>query len=129
MRVIGKGALGQLLFIIIIFFLSGCRAKKEENPVVPPVTAPLSREYIGFGVVNVSFTHISSGPAEDSPTSGYLRRGSQVRILRRQQVKAADGFSSWVLIEGGQQGWLREEVLDIYDNESRAKTASESMGN
>jgi len=127
MRITAKRALGQLLLLLAIFTLSACKGKNEEAPVIPPITSPLSRDFIGFGVVTASFTHLTFDPVEDSPTKGYLRRGSLVRILKRQQVKTANGFSSWVLAEGSQQGWLREEVLEIYDNESRAKTASESL--
>ena len=107
--------------------LCACVAKREESPVIPPVTPPLSREYIGFGVITASFTHITYDPGEDSPSLGYLRRGSLVRVLRRQIIKTSGGFVSWVLTEGSQQGWLKEEVIDIYDSERKAKTAAESM--
>jgi len=127
MRITAKRLLGQLPIILIFLTLFSCRGKNEDIPIIPPVTSPLSRDYIGFGVVTASFTHISSDPGDDSPPSGYLRRGSLVRILKRRQIKTGNGFSSWVLTEGSQQGWLREEVVDIYDNESRAKTASETM--
>ena len=121
--------LGQLLVLLCLPVLCSCIARKEENQIVPPVTSPLSRDYIGFGVITASFTHITLEPFEDSPSLGYLRRGSLVQILRRQSVRAGNGFSSWVLIEGNvnQQGWLKEDVMAIYDNESQAKTASESM--
>jgi hypothetical protein len=58
---------------------------------------------------------------------GYLRRGSLVRIIRRQSVKTPGGFVSWVLIDEQQYGWLKEEFLNIYISESQAKTASEAM--
>ncbi|MDR0302849.1 MAG: hypothetical protein LBI04_11140 [Treponema sp.] len=118
-----KHTLGQLLLLVV---LCTCTAKKEAS-VIPPVTSPFSRDYIGFGVVTESFTHITSDPSEDSPSIGYLRRGSLVRILRRQTIKVADVFTSWVLIEGDRHGWLKEDVMDIYDSENQAKTASESM--
>ena len=101
--------------------------------MVPPVTSPLTRDYIGFGVIKDSFTHICADPVDDSPSLGYLRRGSLVKVVRRQVVKTKDGFISWVLTDAGtgsnahQQGWLKEEVMDIYENESQAKTASESL--
>jgi len=137
MRILGKYRLGQLskfislfLLALCLLFLSGCSGKKEELPVVPPVTSPLTKDYIGFGVIKNSFTHMSADPIEDSASLGYLRRGSLVKVVRRQIVKTEAGFVSWVLTDGGTasvQGWLKEEVMDIYSNESQAKTASESL--
>ncbi|MCL2264418.1 MAG: hypothetical protein FWC22_00115 [Treponema sp.] len=116
---------GQLLLFIFVFIIFSCTANREEAPVIPPETSPLSRSYIGFGVITDSFTHITADPSENSDSLGYLRRGSLVKIIRRQLHKVADNYVSWVLIEGDQTGWLKEEVMDIYDNESQAKTASE----
>jgi hypothetical protein len=127
MRITLKTALGQLFLLLCISALNVCTANKEESPVIPPVTSPLSRDYIGFGVIKDSFTHVTIDPAEDSRSMGYLRRGSLVRILRRQTIRTPAGFVSWVLIEEDLQGWLKEEVMDIYDNESQARTAAESM--
>jgi hypothetical protein len=127
MRITAKSCFGQLLLLIVIISLCSCGIKKDENPVIPPVTSPLSRDYIGYGVITDSFTHISEDPAEDSRSMGYLRRGSLVKIIRRQAVKTTSGFVSWVLIDDQQHGWLKEEVMDIYDSESKAKTASESV--
>ena len=138
-----KGTFGQLSALLlvsllfIIFNLSSCKANREEKPVIPPVTSPLTRDYIGFGVITASFTHINEDPAEDSRSLGYLRRGSLVRIIRRQIIKTQDEYVSWVLTDGKQdgfesdknaaQGWLKEDVMEIYNNESQAKTASEAM--
>jgi hypothetical protein len=49
--------------------------------------------------------------------------------MKRQAVKTGTRFVSWVLIDGQQRGWLKEDVMDIYDNESQAKTASDAMTN
>jgi len=127
MRITVKNSLGQLFLFFIIAAMCSCLAKKEEIPVIPPETSPLSQDYIGYGVITNSFTHITADPSEESPSMGYLRRGSLVRIIRRQSIKTASGFVSWVLIEDEQYGWLKEEVMDIYSSESQAKTASESM--
>ena len=128
----------KLLFLLLSFFLSviftGCRRGSDELPVVPPATHPLVRDYIGFGVVNVSFTHLLD---ESSPTGvslGYLRRGTVVRIIERRYITNGAGQETWVFVEGnfrGQgsasRGWLPETVLLIYDSESRAVTASRTM--
>ena len=119
---------------IVVFSvpLIDCNGKKEDGPVIPPVTSPLSREYIGFGVITASFTHLTAAPVDDSPSIGYLRRGSLVRIIKRQTIKTDNIFVSWVLTDGTADdintgGWLKEEVMDIYDNESQARTASETV--
>jgi hypothetical protein len=131
MRITVKHTFGQLFFMLIIVVLCtlffSCDVKKEEIPVVPPVTSPLSGDFIGFGVITESFTHISADPSQDSSSLGYLRRGSRVRIIRRQIIKTQDGFVSWVLTDGNQQGWLREDVMDIYNSENQAITASELL--
>jgi len=147
MRITVKRPFSQLsaLFLVslifILFNFSSCKANREEKPVIPPVTSPLTRDYIGFGVITSSFTHITEDPAEDSRSLGYLRRGSLVRIIRRQVIKTQDVYVSWVLTDGKQdgfdddksaaqlpvQGWLKEDVMEIYDNESKARTASESI--
>jgi len=139
MRIAVKYYLGQLSLIlcslsIVLCSLSlvGCDKKKEDVTVIPPLTSPLSREYIGFGVITASFTHITAAPVDESPSIGYLRRGSLVRIIKRQIIKKENNFISWVLTDGTADdintgGWLKEEVMDIYENESQARTASETV--
>jgi len=112
-----------VLFCLLTFF--SCTRNREEAPVIPPLTSPLTRDYIGYGVITASFTHINEDPAENSASLGYLRRGTLVKIIRRQVIRTPGGFVSWVLTDGEQQGWLREDVMDIYNNESQARTASE----
>jgi hypothetical protein len=133
MRITKKRIFGQLFLLISLCFLTlySCSARREEISVIPPVTSPLSRDYIGFGVITSSFTHVTADPSEGSSSIGYLRRGSLVRIVRRQTIRTQNGFVSWVLTDGGVHGtavtagWLREEVMDIYNTESQARTASE----
>jgi len=128
-------------FLLFLFFITlySCGVNREETPVIPPETSPLSRNYIGFGVITTSFTHILSDPHENTASLGYLRRGSLVKVIRRQILRTPEGFISWVLVAGNQeggnqsfalsevQGWLREGVMEIYNNESQARIASESI--
>jgi hypothetical protein len=121
-----------LCILSVCLFLDSCRGKTGEIPVLPPVTPPLSRPVIGYGVVNVSYTHVVEAPGEGELSPGYLRRGSLIRILERRAVRAGENVESWVLVEGAapqgrQRGWLRESVVDIYDNEFQANTAAGSM--
>ena len=122
--------------IVFVILMSACDRKKDETPVIPPLTSPLSQTFIGFGVVNVSYTRVAAQPEEDNfaedsaenASPGYLRRGSVVRILQRRLVKSQEKPESWVLVNGSCTGWLKESLVDIYDTESQARTASESMG-
>ena len=127
MRITVNRLTGQLLLTFIAALVCSCGFKKDETPVIPPVTSPLSRDYIGYGVITDSFTHINSDPADDSPSLGYLRRGSLVRIIRRQDVKTGNSFQSWVMIDGDDYGWLKEEAMDIYNSEGQANTASQAI--
>ena len=121
-----------LIFCPIIFF--GCIRSSDELPVVPPATNPLAREFIGFGVVNISFAHMLSEPNPSGVSQGYIRRGTVVRIIERRQVINRGLSELWVLAEGNYQtqgnisrGWLQETSLEIYNSETRANTASRRM--
>ena len=123
-------AVGFVFHLLFMLFLSGCGRSNEELPVTPPATHPLARECIGYGVVNVSFIHLLGEPGGLS--QGYLRRGTVVRILERRIDR--ESRESWVLAEENDQeaaavpqGWLQETALDIFDNESRANTASKAI--
>jgi hypothetical protein len=54
-----------------------------------------------------------------------------VRIVERRSVNSRDSSESWVLVSGMDEnhaeGWVPESVVDIYDNEYKAQTASELM--
>jgi hypothetical protein len=122
------------ILLLLIFVFPGCRRSSEELPVVPPVTHPLSRDSIGYGVVSASFTHLLNEPGPVGVSQGYLRRGTVVRVIERRHLVIRGNSESWVFVEGNyqgpgniNQGWLHESTLGIYDNESRAITASKTM--
>jgi len=123
------------VFLCLLILLLSCRNQKEETVIEPPPTNPLSRGIIGYGVVNVPYIHLEEEPPENeagkAPESGgYLRRGAIVKVLERRSFTVPWSSSrpvSWVYVEGSAPGWLPESALDIYDNESRARTAQEAM--
>ena len=101
---------------------------------MPPATNPLAREYIGYGVVNVSFTHLLDESGPDGVSQGYLRRGTVVRIIERVKLTGRGNSVSWVFAESNyhgpgavSSGWLEEADLAIYDNENQANTASKTL--
>jgi hypothetical protein len=109
--------------VILICLWGGC-TKKEESPIIPPVTTPLSRDYIGFGVITSSYTHVTEEPSLDSVSVGYLRRGVVVRVVKRQTIISGNDSISWVFIN---DGWLKEDVMEIYEYENQARTAAENF--
>jgi len=116
------------LAALVPLSVSACNLKKEDKPVSPPLTFPLSQSYIGYGVVNVSYTQVNAGIEESGPSAGYLRQGSVVRVIERRLVKNEGKTETWVLVDGTVKGWLKESQIDIYGNESQAITASGAMG-
>jgi hypothetical protein len=126
----------QLSFFLplVIALTISCTRSSEEQPVMPPATHPLARAYIGYGVVNVSFTNLLSENSLNAVSQGYVRRGTIVRIIERAQVKIKGKIESWILVESNYQvsdtssrGWLQESALLIFDSESQANTASKTM--
>jgi hypothetical protein len=117
------------LAVYICLSLSACGLKKEEKTVSPPFTFPLSQSFIGYGVVNVSYTRVNASIEESGSSAGYLRQGSVVRVIERRLVKNEGKTEAWVLVEGTAKGWLKESLVDIYGNESQAVTAAKSMSN
>jgi hypothetical protein len=124
-----KISVHTLLFAACILALSAssCRRNSFENEIVPPLTRPLSRHVIGYGVVNANYTHILDKQGEDGKSIGFLRRGSIVEILERRPVVRGDRAEIWVLASGNYKGWLKENELRIYPSRAQALTASEAM--
>jgi len=118
----------------ICLSLTACNLKKEEKPVSPPFTFPLSQSYIGYGVINVSYTRLSANTDESGASAGYLRQGSVVRIIERRLVRNEGKTETWVLVESSAvqasvKGWLKESLIDIYSNENQAITAANQITN
>ncbi|MDR0450589.1 MAG: hypothetical protein LBH26_04920 [Treponema sp.] len=114
-----------LIFLTLVLW-GACDRNKDGVIPNPPVTPPLSRPVIGYGVINKSFTHLAETPDREGASRGYLRRGTVIRVIERRSVSAGNQTEFWVLVEGDSQGWLPEGEVDIYDNEGQARTASES---
>jgi hypothetical protein len=122
---------------LVIVFAFSCTRSSEEQPVIPPATHPLAREYIGYGVVNVSFANLLSDTGPKAVSQGYIRRGTVVRVVERAHINDKGNIESWVLGESNYQassttgavsrGWLKETSLLIFDSESQANTASKTM--
>jgi hypothetical protein len=113
--------------LALLLIIPGCTPKTEGALAPPPPSPVLSRLFIGYGVVNASYTTVSADPGAETGSLGYLRRGSIVQIQERRYLRAGNGSVSWVLVQGAYSGWVREELLMIYDQEAQAKTASEAM--
>jgi hypothetical protein len=135
MRVVGVLCRGQVFSLILFGLLVSCTGKPAfmgntgdgEEKILPPSTPPLSRPVIGYGVISVSYTHVVSEPSSSGFSLGYLRKSSLVEILERRSVSSGGAVESWVFVEGSSRGWLREDVIQVYDSEAKARTAAESL--
>jgi hypothetical protein len=87
----------------------------------------LSRTVIGYGVISASYTHVTAEPDQASLSLGYLRKGATVEVLERRSVNHGETAESWVFVEGSYRGWLREDVIQVYDHEAQAQTAAETL--
>ncbi|MDR1373712.1 MAG: hypothetical protein LBJ24_01935 [Treponema sp.] len=109
----------------ILFILLFCSCGGSGNSIAPPLTSPLSRSLIGYGVVTISYSNVVDEPNLAGGVSlGILRKGTVVPVLERRQINVRGKLESWVLVGGYYQGWLREEVLEIFENEAQAQTAA-----
>ena len=115
------------LLLLAILFLATCIAKRENLGVLPPETAPLSKELVGYGVVSVLYARLNLDPSFESPASGQARIGEIVRVHERRIVREDGGSESWLLVDGESSGWIREEMVDVYENEAQARSAAGAM--
>jgi hypothetical protein len=123
---------GQAILISIVLAFLSCSpdfpgTKTGGINVVPPPTPTLARPVLGYGVISVSYTHVTAEPSQAGLSLGFFRRGSIVEVIERRSINHGEFAESWVFVEGTYRGWLREDVIRIYDNEARAKTAAESL--
>jgi hypothetical protein len=129
----------QAFFILFLCIFASCRENREEIVLDLPMTPPLSRKNIGYGVINASFALIMEEPGQKNQASSYGRRGSIVEIQERRFVTIENRTESWVLVAGTNQneedeneasriqGWILEPNIDIYDKLSQARTAAKVM--
>jgi hypothetical protein len=127
MRIDGLVYHGQGLILLAALFFFSCAGNSDEKPIIPPETPLLSRTVIGYGVISASYTHVAAEPNASGLSRGYLRRGSIVEVLERRSVNTQGTLESWIFVGGSYQGWLREDLIQVYDNEARARTAAESL--
>ena len=124
-----KAGMYPLIFTASILALSAstCKRNSLDEEIVPPLTRPLSRYVIGYGVVNANYTHILDRQGESGKSIGFLRRGSIVEILERRPVIRGDKAEMWIFASGNYKGWMKETELSIYPSKAQALTASESI--
>ncbi|MDR0663429.1 MAG: hypothetical protein LBF80_05050 [Spirochaetaceae bacterium] len=106
--------------------LSFCKRTSPEDEIILPVTPPLSRSVIGYGVINANYTRVMDKLGDEGNSIGFLRKGSIVEILERRPVVMDEKAETWILASGSYTGWLRENELRIYSSKAQALTASQS---
>jgi hypothetical protein len=109
---------------------SSCARNRNEYDIVLPLTPPLTRSAIGYGVISASYIHILESRGE-STSLGILRKGTIVKILERRPLVKSGVREMWLLAsaptgtEGEDySGWLRETELRIYESLAQAQTAA-----
>jgi hypothetical protein len=107
--------------------LFSCRRTAPEDEISLPLTPPLSRSIIGYGVVNANYTRILDKSGDNGNSIGFLRKGSIVEILERRPVLNGEKSEIWVLASGNYTGWLKENELRVYSSKAQAATASQSI--
>jgi hypothetical protein len=107
--------------------LVSCKRSLPEDEIILPVTPPLSRSVIGYGVVNANYTRIMDKLGEGGNSIGFLRKGSIVEILERRPVIKGEKAETWVLASGSYTGWLKENEMQVYPSKAQALTASQSI--
>ncbi|MDR1256402.1 MAG: hypothetical protein LBJ86_01490 [Spirochaetaceae bacterium] len=116
-----------LLALCGMFFLPCCKRFSVENAIALPVTRPLSRTVIGYGVATANYTRILDNHGDGGRSIGFLRKGSIVEILERRPVVTDYAAEMWVLASGSYKGWLKENELQVYQSRAQAVTASQTM--
>jgi hypothetical protein len=116
-----------MTLMIFPALLSSCERNSSEEDIVLPVTPPLSRSVIGYGVVNANYTRILDQQGNEGKSIGFLRKGQIVEILERRPVVVDEEAEMWVRASGPHTGWLKENELRVYSAKSQALTASESI--
>ena len=104
-----------------MLLLAGCAPKGEIDP---PLTPPLSRSVLGYGVVTASYTRVMDEPNRGGVALGYVREKTILTVLERRLIKEGEIQEYWVFTEGNYRGWLPESVIILYDSESKAQTAA-----
>ncbi|MDR2521880.1 MAG: hypothetical protein LBC72_04925 [Spirochaetaceae bacterium] len=115
------------LVLITLFAAASCAPKALDRDIVPPLTAPLSRSVIGYGVVTTNYTHVLDRQGEGGISLGFLRKGAIVQVLERTAVVLAGKTENWSFVSGAYQGWLKEDELRMYETEAKAKTAASTL--
>ena len=110
-----------MILLFLVLGVIGCAPKEKVDP---PITNPLSRSVLGYGVVTVSYTRVMNEPGANGVALGFVREKTILAVLERRMIKEGETQQYWVLTDGIYRGWLPESVLRIYDNEGKARTAA-----
>jgi hypothetical protein len=114
---------------------ASCSRNRNDSEIVLPVTPPLTRQAIGYGVINSSYIHILESRGEGNVSLGILRKGTIVKIIERRPLVIKGGTREmWLLASAPESqgenfaenvsGWMPEHDLRIYESLSQAETAA-----
>jgi len=123
-----------LLVTVLAVLVANCNRAEPEAPPMPPVSHPLSRQFIGYGVITASFAHLFTESGGTDASLGYLRRGTIVNIVERRQLLNRETLEVWLLTEESDpvsgnpsRGWISGSMLAMFDNKAQAATAARDL--
>jgi len=120
-------ALSAAVAALALLFVAACSGRGDGGSALPPETRPISRPGVGYGVVSVPHARLGAEPSSAAAAAGHARMGDVLRVSERRVVREGAGSAAWLLAEGEESGWIREELVHVYDNEQQARSAARSM--
>ncbi|GMO44444.1 MAG: hypothetical protein Ta2B_25310 [Termitinemataceae bacterium] len=115
-----------IIFVFCVCSVLSCKRASPDDEIKLPSTPPLSRDVIGYGVVNANYTHLLDKQG-GGKSLGFLRKGSIVEIIEYRPIVEGEKAVYWVLARGAYEGWMREDAVRIYPSKAQAITAAESL--
>ncbi|MDR0908542.1 MAG: hypothetical protein LBM77_02140 [Spirochaetaceae bacterium] len=121
--------------IVFIFSCIACSNEEADETIVrAPITAPLSREIVGFAVIRGSYTNLYAQPENSGSINGsvpqtasgsFLRKGAIVETLERK-ILGTDTKETWLFIRAanGNEGWIPETAARLFATKAQAETAA-----
>jgi hypothetical protein len=121
----------HLSAVMALLMLISCAPQTQETPIDLPLTYPLSRVNLGYGLVIENYTRLLEKPDDKSGQTGLLRQGDIVILLERRIIKpgVAKTREYWDLCrdQDGKEGWLPQNALHFFERKEMAETAKQEL--
>ncbi|MFQ3547303.1 MAG: hypothetical protein SNJ56_03115, partial [Termitinemataceae bacterium] len=109
------------IIVLISTLFTGCSLFERTVPVTPPATFQLSRQNLGYAVVQNTYTQLLDSCEASGVSLGILRQGTMLEILERRFVQTGGSIQNWIRVDNnGEKGWVREEVVLVFPRKEQA---------